>query len=85
MKAYAVWYYEIIVRGPFATRKLATKSMKEFSGHYLEQMRVDAYDPDQDAQIPGWSHPSVLLMCWRENEGPNRAENYRITRERTSQ
>jgi hypothetical protein len=65
--AFAVWYYHIIVRGPFATKERARKAMakvKKDSSCVHERLRVGKYDKAADAQDPQghWTHPSVLLL-----------------------
>ena len=73
---YGVWYYDCIIRGPFATRKLAADAMEECSGARSEQ-RVDVYDPEKDAQLlnpPGttpWTNASVLLLMWGKHKEGN--------------
>jgi hypothetical protein len=64
---FAVWYFGVIVRGPFARRELARKAMAEVKKRYTcvrPKLRVGKYDKDYDGQIPGWDHPSVLLFAW---------------------
>ena len=53
MTIYAVWYYDIIIRGPFAKRTIAKKSLdkvKRDSTCVYEKLRVGPYEPDKDAQ-----------------------------------
>jgi hypothetical protein len=66
VKTWAVWYFDCIVRGPFADKKSARAAMKDCGGA-REKLKVAEYDPASDAQTPGWTHPSVLLMTWRHN------------------
>lgn len=70
VRLYAVWYYDVIVRGPFAQRPLATAALKDVtrtSSCVYEQLKVGPWDESKNAQIKGWTHPSVLLMTYRSN------------------
>lgn len=65
--AFAVWYYDAIVRGPFATKALARKALalvKVRSSCVHERLRIGKYQKAEDAQDPlgHWTHPSVLLL-----------------------
>ena len=65
MKVYAVWYYDAVIRGPFAKLSLAKKALatvKRDNSCAYEFLRVGQYDSEKDVQVPGWTHPSVLLL-----------------------
>jgi hypothetical protein len=70
--AFAVWYYGVIVRGPFATKRLAERAIKQIkldcSCDY-QSLRIAVYDPAADAQREGWTHPSVLAMAGPKVDG----------------
>lgn len=66
MKLYGVWYYDVIVRGPFANKRLANAALKEVIREPRSRYKVGEWNPEKDAQIPGWTNPSVLLMCAKD-------------------
>ena len=64
-KSFGVWYWGIIVRGPFFKEERAKKAMakvKRSSGCNPGRFRVGKYDKSKDKQVPGWTHPSALLL-----------------------
>ena len=66
--AFAVWYYGVIVRGPFASKDLARAAIADIRKRCTcdyRGLRIAAYEKEFDAQDPAgfYTHPSVLAMC----------------------
>lgn len=69
--AFAVWYYGVIVRGPFATRILAMKAIRKIRHECTcdyPSLKIGQWDSQFNAQRETWTHPSVLAMAGATRE-----------------